>query len=153
MYGTAKKGASKIVDKGKRVLQTKVTGAEMPRHLNTRKADVDKPLMAVCDLVDHHHAVLFDSGGSFAMNKKTGVKTAFVRSGKEFHLKLLLEAPEKANSVMAGILAELAEVKAKEEQPQVELTLAGGGGLQSVASSSRFLSGREEPFFRLAVQK
>ena len=43
--------------------------------------------MAVCDMVDHNHAVLFDSGGSYAIHKKTGRKTTFTRNGRGWDLK------------------------------------------------------------------
>jgi hypothetical protein len=158
VYGTAKKGGPTIKDEGRRELQTKVTGAEMPRRRNTRKADVSKPLMAVCDLVDHGHAVLFDSGGSYAFNKKTGVRTPFLRNGKEWDLKLTLEAPEKANQVMAGILAEMQEAKTKTEDPEITLHINSVGAVGVASSSevdaamrSSFLSGRDEPLFRKAV--
>ena len=112
-YGTAKAGGPRIADEGLRVLQTKASGMDPPMRLHTRKADVRKPLMAVCDMVDHNHAVLFDSGGSYAIHKKTGRKTTFTRNGRGWDLKLVLEAPEKANEVMAGVLAELREELAK----------------------------------------
>jgi hypothetical protein len=58
-YGTAMKNGKKILDEGKRVLQTKVNGAGVPQRLDTRKADVSKPLLAVCQMVDANHTVLF----------------------------------------------------------------------------------------------
>jgi hypothetical protein len=153
LYGTAKRGAPKIQDEGKRVLQTKVVGDEYPRQLKTRKADVGKPLLAVCDLVDHQHAVLFDSGGSYAINKRTGVKSPFTRNGKDWELKLTLEAPDTANAVTAGIMAQLAEVKARAEHPAVELVLGGGEVIARVSAPTPAHYNREEPLFRLAVPR
>jgi hypothetical protein len=80
----------------------------------------------VCDLVDHGHAVLFDSTGSYAVNKKTGVKTAFLRQGKDWNLRLTLEAPQKANEVMGQILAEMRELRAQAVEPDVTLQFASG---------------------------
>jgi hypothetical protein len=140
------------------VLQTKVVGDGKPQRLNTRKADVAKPLLAVCDMVDKGHAVLFDAGGSYAVNKKTGLKTLFHRNGKEWELKLQLEAPEQANTIYAGLMAELAETTARNSQPEVSLQIGAGvepailgRGDNGMAKTSSFLSGREEPLFRLAV--
>jgi len=154
VYGTAKKDGPKIVDEGRRVLQTRVSGAEKPRRLNTRRADVSKALMAVCDMVDHGQAVLFDSGGSYAFNKKTGERTPFVRKGKEWEMKVTLEAPAKANEVFAGVLAEMQQAAAKEDQPEITLMMNGGvvgvaGGPEVDAEArSSFLQGRAEPLFR-----
>jgi hypothetical protein len=132
-YGTAKKGGPKIIDMGQRVLQTKVVGSEAPKRLHTRKADVQKPLLAVCDLVDRGHSVLFDSTGSYAMNKRTGEKTPFARVGKDWILRLTLEAPQKANIVMAQAMAEMRELKTSAAVPVAVVE-------------------RAEPLFRLAVQ-
>ena len=151
-YGTAKRGGARIEDQGKRVLQTRVENGELPKRLNTRKADVDKPLLAVCDLVDNNHAVLFDSSGSYAINKKTGAKTRFARSGRGWDLKLTLEAPEKANEVMKEVLAELQEARARDSQPSVELRVGAGSDLEIVDAGSPAFS-REEPLFRLAVRR
>ena len=119
-----------------------------------------KPLLAVCDMVDHGHAVLFDSGGSYAFNKKTGARIPFLRRGKEWEMKLTLEALEKANQVMAGLLAEMKEARAKTEEPEITLHVNGGGevgvagvGEVDAAMRSSFLSGRDEPLFRLAVHQ
>ena len=157
-YGAAKKGGPKIVDQGRRVLQTRVLGGEMPKRLNTRKADVAKPLLAVCDLVDHGHAVLFDSTGSYALNKKTGIKTAFQRNGKEWDLKMQLEAPDKANEVMGQIIAELRDLKEQAEGPAVILRLASDPEVDAENDNPWMQVGkkgsvREEPLFRLAVRR
>ena len=80
--------------------------------------------MAVCRMVDNGHAVLFDSGGSYALNKKTREKTMFVREGRGWDLELDLEAPEKANKVMNEILAEIRDGKSQEgskEEPEIDI--------------------------------
>jgi hypothetical protein len=159
VYGTAKKGGPKIVDEGRRVLQTRVTGDEKPRRLNTRRADVSKPLMAVCDMVDHGQAVLFDSGGSYAFNKKTGVRTPFLRKGKEWEMAMTLEAPSKANAVFAGVLAAMRDAQASSIEPEIVLSISSvgsvgsalgvpGGVVVDAAAASTFLHGRVEPLFR-----
>ena len=94
-------------------------------------------------MVDHGHAVLFDSSGSYAINKASGKKTAFVRKGKGWDLTLQLEAPERANAVMHQVVAELREEKARKEQPGIELSIAG----KVVADEID----RADPVFRLAM--
>ena len=121
-YGTAKAGGARITDEGLRVLQTKGDAMDLPMRLSTRRADVSKPLLAVCDMVDRDHAVLFDSSGSYAVNKTTGRKTQFARVGRGWDLKLMLEAPEKANKVMAEVIAALEE-KVEAKAPGVQLML------------------------------
>jgi len=154
-YGTASKKGPRIKDEGKRILQTKGDGQNLPQRLNTRKADVNKPLLAVCDMVDHGHAVLFDSTGSYAIKKATGQKTNFQRVGKGWNLTLDLEAPAKANRVMSQMLAELRECKAANEGPTVELNVLGsevqltnGGSSLNDYKNAPVL--REDPLFRLA---
>jgi hypothetical protein len=166
-YGTAAKHGKKIVDEGKRILQTKTNGAGVPQRLNTRKADVGKALLAVCEMVDAKHTVLFDSSGSYAVNKVTGVKTPFLRKGNDWHLKLTLEAPDKANKVMSQILAEMRELRKVQieaaVEPEVTLQSAGGIGSRAPDGSQKVndVAGREqgapqkaervEPLFRMAV--
>jgi len=133
-YGTAKKGGSRIKDEGKRILQTKIQGGELPKRLTTRVADVHRPLMAVGDMVDKGHAVLFDAGGSYAMNKKTGVKTPFVRKGKGWEVAFDLEAPETANEVSRRIIAEMTEAKAAQSQPTIELNILKGNQYELLAN-------------------
>ena len=160
-YGTAKKGDSRIVDEGKRILQTKAGEGLLPKRLNTRKADVQKPLLAVADIVDQNHAVLFDSAGSYALNKKTGEKTMFSRVGRGWNLKLDLEAPNKANKVMQQILAELSEEKQKQNNPMIELKVNGEnlevGSAGATANQENMNQepprAREEPLFRLAFRR
>jgi hypothetical protein len=166
VYGTAKKNGPRINDEGRRVLQTTAVGGQLPRRLNTRKADVSKALLAVCDMVDHGQAVLFDSGGSYAFNKKTGARTPFVRRGKDWVVEMTLEAPDKANEIYAGILAEFNAKAAVGEEPEISLTIQGAGDGRVVVGSifngntdsthqnidaaarSSFLQGRAEPLFR-----
>ena len=67
---------------------------------------MQKLLLAVCDMVVEGQAVLFDSSGLYALNKKTGEKIWFRCSGKGWELKLHLEAPNQANEIMNEIVAE-----------------------------------------------
>ena len=124
-YGTAKRGAPKIQDEGKRVLFTKATAGEYPQRLNTRQADVFEPLMSVSDMVDHGHMVVFDSDGSFAVKKDSGRKTHFERTGKKWQVNLQLEAPEKANQVVAQIMAEMRETQRQESKTLAEKIVDG----------------------------
>ena len=103
------------MDEGRWILQSKQTPSEMQCVVNARRTDVHEPLMAVCDMVDHGHTVVFDKDGSFAVNKLTGQRLNFSRQGKKFLASFDLEAPEKANRVRAQILAELRETKRQEE--------------------------------------
>ena len=118
-YGTAKRRGAKIVDEGKRVLQTKRVGGAMPSRIHMRQAEVASPLMAVCDMVDANHCVVFDSSGSFAFNKQTNEKIEFERKGKKWNLTVNLEAPKEANRVATQILAELKESKKQNDEPTV----------------------------------
>ena len=134
----------KIKDEGLRILQTKVVGGGTPQRLNTRKADVQRPLMAVCDMVDCDHAVLFDSGGSYAMHKKTGKITPFVRKGKGWDLTLEIDAPEHANEVMKQVISELKEIRQDAWQPEIRL--------QANTGDERLeLTQHDDTLFRLAV--
>jgi len=156
-YGTASRSGPRIEDQGKRILQTKGDGTNLPQRLNTRKADVNKALLAVCDMVDNGHAVLFDSSGSFAIKKATGQKTNFQRVGKGWNVTFDLEAPAKANRVMSQMLAELREIKASQEGPSVELNVLGseaslthGGGGATLDDYKTAPVLRDDPLFRLA---
>jgi hypothetical protein len=115
--------------------------------------------MAVCDLVDHGQAVLFDSGGSYAFNKKTGERTPFLRRGKEWEMAMTLEAPSKANAVFAGVLAAMRDVAKSSDEPEIMLSVKSSGSVASAlvvpggvavdaAAASTFLHGRVEPLFR-----
>ena len=124
-YGTAKRGAPKIQDEGKRVLFTKTAIGEHPQRLNTRQADVFEPLMSVADMIDHGHMVVFDSEGSFAVNKDSGRKTHFERTGKKWQVNLQIEAPEKANKKMTQIMAEMRETRRQENKTLAEKIVEG----------------------------
>ena len=124
-YGTAKRGAPKIQDEGKRVLFTKAAAGEHPQRLNTRQADVFESLMSVSDMVDHGHMVVFDSEGSFAVKKDSGRKTHFERTGKKWQVNLQLEAPEKANQMVAQIMAEMRETQRQENKTLAEKVVEG----------------------------
>jgi hypothetical protein len=110
-------------------------------------------------MVDHGQAVLFDSGGSYAFNKKTGVRTPFLRKGKEWEMAMTLEAPAKANAVFAGVLAAMRDSAASSMVPEILLSVNSGvsagsalcvpGGVAiDAAAASTFLHGRVEPLFR-----
>ena len=114
-YGTAARGAPKLVDEGHWSLLSKQTPDELPRVMKARRTDVHEPLLVVCDMVDNNHTVVFDKDGSFAVNKLTGQRLSFSRQGKKFLASFDLEAPEKANRVRAQVLAEMRETKRQEE--------------------------------------
>ena len=83
--------------------------------------------MAVCDMVDAGHTIVFDSEGSYAVNKRDGTKWWFARVGKGWELSLDLEAPERANQEMSRIMAEMREVRKTEPQasPQEHMSDSG----------------------------
>ena len=93
-------------------------------------------------MVDKNHAVLFDYGGSYALNKKTGKMTPFERKARGWDLKLQLDAPNHANQVMKQMLAELKEFKVQEFSPAIRFTTVGDGEDGGL---------RVDPLFRLAV--
>ena len=71
------------------------------------------------------------------MNKRTGEKTQFARVGKDWLLRLTLEAPQKANEVMAQVMAEMRELKKCAAEPEAVVEEAS----------------RAEPLFRMAAQR
>jgi hypothetical protein len=108
----------------------------------------------------------FDSG-SYAINKKTGLKTPFARKGNDWHLRLVLEAPATANKVMEQILAEMRELKAQAAapvEPDVTLHFASRLGSRAPEESQKVnavasleqrapeKANRVEPLFRGAVR-
>ncbi len=89
------------------------------------------PLLAVVDMVDKNHTVVFDSGGSYAVNKATGRVAQFTRKAKSWEIDFELEAPETANRVACDYLATLQQQESKKTQPQVQLSIVKpDGGLQ-----------------------
>ena len=75
--------------------------------METRAAKVTQALMAVVDMVDRGHVVVFDSSRSFVHNKETGIETEFVRREGGWDMTLDLEAPEIANIVNKEYLAQI----------------------------------------------
>jgi hypothetical protein len=81
--------------------------------------------MAVVDMVDRGHVVIFDSGRSFAYHKQTGMETDFVRREGGWDLTLELEAPELANKVAKDYLAQVTENK-QEKEKNVNIIVQSG---------------------------
>ena len=98
-YSTA--ATEKVVDLGKRVLQTKDKGGPngRPRRLNIRSTEVSQSLLSVIDMVKMGHTVVFDESRSFAYHKETGEEIEFERTATGWDLELEIEAPDKANEV------------------------------------------------------
>ena len=90
-----------------RRLQGRAQGAEGHLCVRTRIAKVSRPLMAVTGMVDQGHAVVFDSAGSYALNKKTGRKIPFARHAGGWNMEMELEPPARANDLTKQQLAEL----------------------------------------------
>jgi len=86
------------------------------------------PLLAVVDMVDKNHTVVFDSGGSYAVHKTTGRVTNFTRKPKSWETGFELEAPEMANRVACDFLAALRQEESKKSQPQVQASIVKLGG-------------------------
>ena len=94
-------------------------------------------------MVDNQHIDVFASEGSYAKHKVTGRKICLERAGKGWDLTLQLEAPSKANDVMAKTLAEL-----RDQTPK-------NAAVAATASDSQKLGAeidRADPLFRLAVR-
>ena len=138
LYGTAKRGGPKIEDEGLRVLQTQSGLGELPQRIRARCADVSGALMAVCDLVDHGHRVVFDQHEAFAQHRTTGRRSEFTRVGKSWEYKVQLEAPAQANRVATQLLAEMRDAAAA-----APAAAAPGGAEMEVD--------RAEPLFRMAA--
>ena len=154
MYGTAKAKGPKIQDKGLRVLQTAAKTGDMPTRLRTRSADVSGALIAVCDLVDNDHKVVFDKHEAYAEHKATGRKSHFQRQGRGWDFTVELEAPNHANEVMSRILAEVSEETKVSKAPSATTP----GGLATIPEEPEFRYGfgeheldRTDPLFRMAA--
>ena len=63
--------------------------------------------MAVTGMVDQGHTVVFDSSGSYALNKKTGRIIPFNRHAGGWNIEMELEPPARANDITLRQLAEL----------------------------------------------
>ena len=87
-----------IKDKGLRTLLVKTRGTTAPRTLKFRVCDIHKPLVAVCDLVDNGHTVVFSTKASFAKCTKSGVVTPFVRRKKVFEIDCEVQAPPRSTA-------------------------------------------------------
>ena len=141
-----------IQDEGLRVLQTKAGPNSPPRRLRTRKADVRKPLLAVADLIDTGHAVLFDSSGSYAMHKKTKSIQPFRREGQGWKVDFDIEAPDKANEVLQQLMEEIKAIRTPPQQP-MQLAVSSEGKIELRQPSPTHAGEDEErsgPGFRLA---
>lgn len=86
-YYPAGKDQPSISDRGRRDYQLKDCSGQR-RELKARVADVRKPLLAVSEMNDAGHHVLFyaDGRGAFAEHAKTGKKTQLERSNGIFEL-------------------------------------------------------------------
>ena len=93
--------------------------------LKTRVAKVTRPLVSVTGMVDQSHTVIFDSEGSYALNKRTGRKVPFSRHAGGWNLEVELESPEKANEVTHQMLADM-QKKPPEEAYGVAIYKDGG---------------------------
>ena len=67
------------------------------RGLKARVAKVVRPLASVFEMVESGHRVVFDSEGSFAEHKGTGVRTAFRARNRSYELDLNVVPYDKLN--------------------------------------------------------
>lgn len=118
--------------------------------LSTRAVRVESPLMSVSAMVDKGHTVIFDSAGSYAVNKKTGRTTKFTRSAGSWHVSFDLEAPDVANKVMAAHLAELSAERSVQQQQQEAIFEVSVNRRLEHGSGSSSSSSIEHPFGRRA---
>ena len=89
------------------------------RHLQigTRKAQVRKPVVSVCDLVNNDRAVVFDSSGAYGVHKKTGMRNESAWRGREWELTVDLEATAKAEEAVKKYIAELQALHSRATDP------------------------------------
>ena len=130
--------ATKVTDEGLRVLATKGTPEKKPMLMRTRKAKVRRPLLCVADLVDNNKTVIFDTTGSFAVDKRTGDKQMFERKGKGWDLTLDLQAPDAANEEFSKLRALAAVEKETVEQPQISILIGAHAEAECVGADGPF---------------
>jgi hypothetical protein len=118
MYSTA--NGAPVADEGKKYLQGK-TCADGPNVcVPVRVGKVTRPLLAVAGMVDKSHTVVFDSAGSYAVNKKTGQRISFKRHPGGWNMDMTLEAPDGAN---IACQQQLAELKSADETERFEVVI------------------------------
>ena len=62
--------------------------------------DVMKPLASVGQICEAGNRVVFESGGGYVENLKTGVKTSMRKAGKGYKLDLWVKARNKEDEIM-----------------------------------------------------
>ena len=96
-------------DMGTRALIGTVGSSSTVRGLKARVAKVVRPLASVFEMVESGHRVVFDSEGSFAEHKASGVRTAFRARNRSYEMDL--------NVVPYGKLAKRLQVKTVDLAP------------------------------------
>ena len=77
-----------IPNLGQKSLSVVPHGSSTSRKLNVQCADVQTGLLSVAQMVDSGNMVVFDKEGSYILDKLTGNRDYFVRTGNVFHLRL-----------------------------------------------------------------
>ena len=95
---------AKVYDEGLRVLSIRSGQNAGPLLMRSRSAKVKRPLMCVADLVDANKTVVFDSEGSFSVDKSTGQRLQFERRGKGWDVEFELECPTEANNTVSELV-------------------------------------------------
>ena len=88
--------------------------------------------------MDNNKTVIFDTTGSFAVDKRTGDKQMFERKGKGWDLTLDLQAPEVANEEFSKLPALAAVEKETVEQPQISLLIGAQAEAECVGADGPF---------------
>jgi hypothetical protein len=103
-----------VPDLGTRVLNTRTPDGQV-RSMKARVCPVNKGLLAVSEMVDAGHTVVFSKQHSFARHDQTGVITNFTKRNKVYELELsVLPCLPQAVSVgkaPEGVVAALAQLQ------------------------------------------
>ena len=113
------------------------------------KAQVRKPVMSVCDLVNNSRAVVFDSSGAYGVHKKTGMRNESAWRGREWELTVDLEATAKAEEAVKKYTAELQALHSRAVDP---VDVPGGAGNAPVETVGSGVLGWQRWMARKTVQ-
>ena len=83
--------------------------------------------------------MVFDSSGSFVIDKATGEKQPFERKGKGWDLTLELQAPEAANQYFQELKALTKAEQRSTDNPQIQIFIADQSiGVEKQSSDGPF---------------
>ena len=115
-YSTA--GKSMVWDEGRRVLVAKQPSGE-PIVIDSRAAQVRRPLMAVKPMTQQGHWVCFGPDRAFAYKPETGRVIPFEPTGSGWNLTMELEAPADANEKVQSAVEAMNSCERMDEESEM----------------------------------